>query len=72
MPGASATTPQGFINSYDTPTQHAGTSTSASFETNEITFSQTSASIPPEIAILSDQDTGNEDLYLREWYIFLK
>jgi len=70
--GGSPTTPQGFINSYDNVEQHSGTSTSASFETGEITFSQSSASIPPEIAILSDQETTNEDCYLREWYIFLK
>ena len=70
--GGSPTSPQGFINSYDNVAQHTGTSTSASFETNEITFSQSSASIPPEIAILSDQETANEDCYLREWYIFLK
>jgi len=69
--GAGGSAP-GFVGSNYTYIQsQSGTSTSA-YQDVTNTFSVSATSTPPEIRIISDQETANEDNYVRAFYIFLK
>ena len=62
----------GFVGSdYNDVQSHGGTTTS-SYEDFEKSFSVSATTTPPEFRIISDQETTNEDNYVRAFYIFLK
>lgn len=46
--------------------------TSASYDDASGSFSTNATSIPPEIRMMSDQDSYNEETYIRAFYIFVK
>ena len=64
--GGGGSSPQGFIG--------GNSQIISSLSNSDISgnFNISSTNIPPELRISSDQDTSNEDIYIRAFYIFLK
>ena len=51
---------------------HTGSTTSAYYETKAVYDKGSSSDTRIEMRMQSDQDTGNEDIYCRAWYMLIK
>jgi len=64
--GGTGSSPQGFVGgNYQIVSSVSNHNISGNFNIS-------STNIPPELRIISDQETGNEDIYVRAFYIFIK
>ena len=61
-----------FVSSNHTALQSASGTTTSNYHDVSKSFSVSATTTPPEFRIISDQESTNEDNYVRAFYIFLK